>query len=137
MQPPSRATQSTSNPGAVDLPKPRRSSSEVAAEKLKKKEAAAASAKKRREQAAEVARVEREIKAAQKEGAHSSRQVSRVKRTFSRDAPANNRVKEVSLFLGHRPMMVHPTCPGDAHRTYVGCSHLTHATETKGFCKGR
>ena len=67
MQPPSRTTQSTNNPGMVDLPKAHRSPTEVAAEKVKKKETATANAKKKHEQAAHLARVEQEIKTAQKE----------------------------------------------------------------------
>ena len=102
MQPPSRMTRSTNNPGVVDLPKSRRPSSEVSAEKLKKKETAAANAKKKHEQAAQVARVEREIKAAQKEGTLSSRRVSRVKKTFSRES-AEDRVNEVSHFPAVTP----------------------------------
>lgn len=83
MRPPSRKTRTTDNPGAVDLPKSRRKSSEVAVEKEKKKEKAAASAIKKCEQAARVARVEREIEVAQME-AGPSKKASRVKRAFPR-----------------------------------------------------
>ena len=67
MQPPTRTTRSTNNPGAVDVPKACRSSTEVAAEKAKKKETAMGKVKKRNEQAAQMARVEEQIKIAQKE----------------------------------------------------------------------
>ena len=96
MQPPSQSTQTTNNPGVVDLPKSRRSSSEVAADKLKKKQTAEASAKKKQEQVARVARVEREIRVAQKEGTLSSRPVSRLKKTFSRDTSVDGQAREVS-----------------------------------------
>ena len=76
MQPPSWLTWMTKNPGVIDLPKSHRSSSEVAADKLKKKQMAEASTKKKQEQVLRVARVEREIRVAQKEGALSSRLVS-------------------------------------------------------------
>ena len=62
-----RKNRTTNNPGTVDLPNPCRSSSEVATEKLKKKEIAVAKANKKHEQEAWVARVEKEIKMAQKE----------------------------------------------------------------------
>ena len=88
----------TNNPGVVDLPKSHRSSSEVTADKLKKKQTAEASAKKKREQVARVARVEREIRVAQKEGALSSRPVSQLKKTFSHDASMDGQVREVSYF---------------------------------------
>lgn len=115
MQPPPRKNRSTNNPGFVDLPKSRRSSSEVAAEKERKKVTAAANAQKKREQAARVARVEREIKTAQEEGTRLSRQGSRVKKTFSRSASFEDRGKVVGhascitsssssliLFLGYK-----------------------------------
>ena len=70
--PETRLTRSTNNPGIVDLPKSRRSSSEVATEKLKKKQTAAAKAKNKREREAQVARVEREIKIVQNEATQSS-----------------------------------------------------------------
>ena len=98
MQPLSRLTRTTNNLGVVDLPKSRRSSSEVAADKLKKRQTAEASAKKKQEQVARVARVEREIRVAQKEGALSSRPVSPLKKTFSRDASVDGQAREVSSF---------------------------------------
>ena len=98
MRPPARTTRSNNNPGIVDLPKSRRSSADVATEKLKSKKIATANAKKKREQAAQVARVEEEIRTAQKEAAHSSGQgpKKRVKRTFSRETPASDLTDEVS-----------------------------------------
>ena len=86
MQPPSRTTRSTNNPGAVDLPKARRSPTEVAAEKAKKKETATANAKKKHEQAAHLARVEQEIKTAQKEAVRVRGQ-RRLKKTPSQETP--------------------------------------------------
>jgi hypothetical protein len=87
MHPPARVTRSTNNPGVADLPKARRSPSEVAAEKEKKRETAAASAKRKQEQAARVARLESEIRVAQKEKLRKPREVNRVKRTFPRGNP--------------------------------------------------
>lgn len=94
MQPPPQKSQSMNNPGVVDLPKPRKSPAEVAAEKQKKKETAAASAKKKREQAAEVARVEKEIKVAQSEASELLSQAKQMKRSF----PCPVAVDKVSLF---------------------------------------
>ena len=101
MQPPIRTTRSTSNPGVVDLPKSRRSSANVAADKLKKKESAAANAKKKRERVAEVARVEGEIRTAQKEATHSlgRGQKGRAKKTFPRETPAMDPAEEVSHLI--------------------------------------
>ena len=99
MIPETRLTRSTNNPGIVDLPKSRRSSSEVAAEKLKKKQTAAAKAKNKREREAQIARVEREIKIAQNEATQSSGgRKGRVKRTFPRETPMSDTdvAKEVS-----------------------------------------
>lgn len=79
-----RKNRTTNNPGTVDLPNPRRSSSDVATEKLKKKEIAVAKANKKREQEARVARVEKEIKTAQKEAVVLSGR-GRVKKTFPRE----------------------------------------------------
>ena len=93
MIPETRLTRSTNNPGIVDLPKSRRSSSEVATEKLKKKQTAAAKAKNKREREAQVARVEREIKIAQNEATQSSGlrgRKGRVKKTFPREAPMSD-----------------------------------------------
>lgn len=97
MRPPPRASRSTNNPGVVDLAKSRRSPAEVAAEKEKKRETAAASAKKKQEQAARVARLEKEIRVAQKEKASSSKQVSRAKRIFPRGDPVDDQVSYVPL----------------------------------------
>lgn len=92
-----RKNRTTNNPGIVDLPNPRRSSSEVAAEKAKKKDIAAAKANKKREQEARVARVEQEIKTAQKEAKLPGRgQKGRVKKTFRRETPESDGVQEVS-----------------------------------------
>jgi len=88
MQPPSRTTRSTNNPGAVDLPKARKSSAEVTAKKTKEKEAAIANAKKKQEKAAQLARVEHEIKIAQKESVRTRGQ-GRVKKMSSRETPVN------------------------------------------------
>ena len=93
MQPPSRTTRSTNNPGAVDLPKACRSPAEAAAEKAKKKETAIANTKKKQEQVARLVRVEQEIKIAQKEPVQTRVQ-GRVKKTFSQETPVG-RVKEV------------------------------------------
>ena len=95
MHPPARTTRSNNNPGVVDLPKPRRSSSDVAADKAESKKIAVANAKKKRERVAQVAQVENEIRIAQKEAAHPSGrgQKKRVKKTFSRP----DLVEEVSL----------------------------------------
>jgi hypothetical protein len=96
---PIRTTRSTNNPGVIDLPKPRRSSADVAAGKLKGKETAAVNAKKKRERVAQVARVEGEIRNAQKEAANFSGrgQKGRVKKTFPREMPMSNPAEEVSL----------------------------------------
>lgn len=91
-----RKNRTTNNPGIVDLPNPRRSSSEVAAEKAKKKDIAAAKANKKREQEAQVTRVEQEIKIAQKEAKLPGRQKGRVKKTFRRETPESDGVQEVS-----------------------------------------
>jgi len=98
MRPPARTTRSNNNPGVVDLPKPRRSSADIAAERSKSKKTIAADAKKKREQAAQVARVEEEIRIAQREAAHSSGQglKKRAKRTFPRETPASDLAEEVS-----------------------------------------
>ena len=97
MYPPTRNTRSSNNPGLVDLPKPRRSPTDVAADKAEAKKTAAAKAKKMRERAAQVARVENEIRSAQKEAAYASgSQKKRVKRTFSREEIVED--SEVSLF---------------------------------------
>ena len=88
----------TNNLGVIDLPKSHRSSSEVAANKLKKKQMAEASAKKKQEQVVRVARVKREIRVAQKEGALSSRLVSQLKKTFSCNASMDGQAREVSYF---------------------------------------
>jgi len=97
MRPPTRTTRSNNNPGAVDLPTPRRSPADVAAEKAKSKKTAAANAKKKHERVAQVARVEEEIRTAQKEAAHSSGQgpKKQVKRTFPRETPASDPAEEV------------------------------------------
>ena len=97
MYPPARSTRSNNNPGVVDLPKSRRSPTDVAADKAESKKIAAANAKKVRERAAQVAWVENEIRTAQKEAAYASgSQKKRVKRTFSREDIVED--SEVSLF---------------------------------------
>lgn len=113
MRPPARASRSTNNPGAVDAAKSRRSASEVTADKEKKRDAAVASAKKKQEGAARVARLEKEIRVAQKEKASSSKQVSRAKRIFPRRDPTDDEVSHafsqlpvdllslLALILGH------------------------------------
>ena len=77
-----RKNRTTNNPGLVDLPNPRRPSSDVAAEKAKKKESAVARANRKHEREAEVARVEAQIKIAQKEARPSGRGLNRIKMTF-------------------------------------------------------
>lgn len=62
-----RKNRTTDHPGLVDLPAKRRSSSAVAADKSKKKEIAAAKAKQKDAQVARVARLEQEIRLAQRE----------------------------------------------------------------------
>jgi len=98
MHPPVRTTRSSNNPGVIDLPRSRRSSANVAAEKLEGKKTAAANAKKKQERAAQVARVEDEIRMAQKEAVHSLGEGSkkRVKKTFPRETPARDSAEEVS-----------------------------------------
>jgi len=92
-----RKNRTTDKPGIIDLPNPRRSSSEVVAEKLKKKETTTAKANKKREQEARVARVEKEIKIAQRETQLLGRgQKGRVKKTFPRETPENDGVEQVS-----------------------------------------
>ena len=116
MQPPPRTTRSTNNPGTVDIPKARRSPTEVAAEKTKKKETAIAKAKKKSEQVAQMARVEQEIKIAQKEAVQARGQ-GRVKRTFSRETLVDP-VDEVPL-----------SSPYLCRSTYIICSR----TDTPDF----
>lgn len=66
MRPPAR-NRTTSTPGAVDLPAPRRSSEEVALEKKRKSDAAEARAKAIRLAAARVAEIENKALAAAKD----------------------------------------------------------------------
>ena len=120
MQPPSRTTRTTNNPGAVDLPKSRKSSSKIIAEKDRKRDAAVANAKKKRERTEQVARVEREIKVAQKEGRSSGR-VSKVKKTFPRSASFEERAKTVS--------------PSDPSSSWL--TSLTPLDRTRGDCADR
>ena len=89
MQPPHRSTRSTTHPGVVDQPKPRRSPSEVAAQKLKSQEAAAAKTRKRQEQTARVARVEEEIMIAQKEerGSRRGRGAKKLNKNYPEAPP--------------------------------------------------
>ena len=85
MQPPVRNNRSTNHPGLVDLPRPRKTTTEVAAKKQTKMDAAATKAKAREAKVAQVARVEREIRLAQQEGAQGLGLVGRrgrVKKTF-------------------------------------------------------
>jgi hypothetical protein len=98
MQPSPRKTRSHTSPGVVDLPKSRRSPTDVAADKAESKKIALANAKKMRERAAQVARVENEIRTAQKEAAYppGGSQKRRVKKTFSRQDIVED--SEVSLF---------------------------------------
>ena len=65
MRPSPRTTRPTNNLGTVGVPKARRSPTEVAAEEAKKETAMANT--KKGEQAAQLARVEQEVKIAQKE----------------------------------------------------------------------
>jgi len=98
MHPPLRGNRTTNNPGLIDLPNPRRVPAEVAAEKQKKKETADAKARAKSVKLARVARVEKEIRIAQKEAARGSGQVrkqGRVKKVFQRETPADE-VDEVS-----------------------------------------
>ena len=98
MYPPVRNTRSSQSPGVIDLPKARRSPADVAADKAEGKRIAAADAKKKRERAAQVARIENEIRTAQKEAAYPSGggQKKRVKKTFSREEIVED--SEVSQF---------------------------------------
>ena len=98
MYPPARKTRSSNNTGVVDLPKSRRSPADVAADKAEGKRVAAANAKKTRERAAQVARLENEIRTAQQEAAYPSggSQKRRVKRSFSHQDIVED--SEVSLF---------------------------------------
>jgi hypothetical protein len=115
MLPPARNTRSRNNPGVVDLPKPRRSPADVATDKAESKRIAAANAKKVRERAARVARLENEIRTAQREAASPSggSQKSRVKRTVSRqDSIVED--SEVSLFQSF--LIADSPCPqGSKH----------------------
>ena len=95
MHPPPRKTRTTNTPGLVDLPKSRRRTADVTAEKQKKNEIAAAKAKAKEAKLAQVARVEKEIRVAQKETAPTFGQVGKrgqAKRTFERETPANEKV---------------------------------------------
>jgi len=100
MKPESQQTQTTNNPGVIDLPKSRQSSSQVTTEKSKKKGIAAAKAQKSHEQKAWVTRVEKEIRNAQKEVGQPSRQGSQVKRTFPHEATlSDDAATEVKLIF--------------------------------------
>jgi len=132
-----RKNRTTNNPGLVDLPNPRRSSSDVAAEKQKKQETAAAKAKGKEAQVARVARLEKEIKVAQQEAAQSSRQVGRrgrAKKTFECDAPLNE-VEEVSSFQITSKIVptAHPTLqnPGPGLKRKATVAQLSEFERTK------
>jgi len=87
MRPPSRKNRTTNNPGLIDLPQTRRSSADLVAERQKKKEIADAKAKVKNAKLEQVARVEKEIKVAQKEAGQVGNR-GRVKKTFERETPA-------------------------------------------------
>lgn len=92
MHPPPRGTRTTNNPGLVDLPNSRRAPAEVAAEKQKKKQTAEAKARAKVAKLAQVARVEKEIRIAQKEATQGSQQLGkqgRVKKVFQRETPVD------------------------------------------------
>jgi hypothetical protein len=119
-----RTTRTTNNPGLIDLPRPRRSPAEVAAEKQKKQKTAAAKASKKQEREAQVARVEQQIKIAQKEGQRSLGRVGsngQVKKTFLRETSTSNddTAKEVSSF-DHFSKPPQPTSPSQ------GCTPQAH-----------
>ena len=97
MHPPTPASQTTNNPGLVDLPTTCISPAEVASKKAKKAEALATAAKTKEAKVAQVARVEQEIKIAQKEATRPSRQVkprAQVKRTFLRPVSDEDKDKD-------------------------------------------
>ena len=108
MRPPPRTTRLTNNPGTVDVPKTRRSPTEVAAEKTKKKETAITNAKKKSERMAQLARVEQEIKIAQKEAVRARGQ-GQIKRTFSRETLVDP-VDEVPLSSPYLCRSTHIIC---------------------------
>ena len=92
MQPPTRTTCSKANPGLVDRPGPRRSSTIVAQEKAKRKHDAASKAEELRKRTARVHEVEKEVKKAQAE-AQAVRQRGEVKvtkKTFLRPSGGVN-----------------------------------------------
>jgi len=92
MQRSTRNTRSAANPGLVDCPNPRRSSTVVAEEKAKKKQAAMLKAEEKRRRVAQVAEVEKEVRRAQVE-AQQVGQRGRgkvVKKTFPRPATDAN-----------------------------------------------
>ena len=95
MQPSSRKTRSHTSPGVVDLPKSRRSSADVAADKAESKKIALANAKKMRERAAQVARVENEIRNAQKEAAYPQEEVRRGESRRPSHARTSSRIQRL------------------------------------------
>ena len=105
MRPPPRETRTTNAPGLVDLPKPRKSTADVTAEKKKKEEAAVAKAKVKDAKVARVARVEKEIRVAQREAMQMQGQVGRgrTKKTFERENPAKESEKVSSSGLPPEP----------------------------------
>ena len=70
---PANRVRTTTTPGIVDLPRPRRSSKEVALEKKKKIDAVAAKAEAKRLAAAQVAEVESRATTGQNKGAGTNR----------------------------------------------------------------
>ena len=86
MQPPTRTTRSKANPGLVDRPSSRRSSTVVAQEKAKKQHAATLKAEEIRNRTARVHEVEKEVKKAQAEaqGVRQRGGGKAMKKTFRR-----------------------------------------------------
>lgn len=138
MRPPSRKTQTTNNPGAVDLPKSHKPPSEVTAEKERKKEAAVANTKKKHQQAEQVARVEREIKVAQGlEGGQSSRKASQVKKNFPRpSASFEDQAKIVSHIPDYSPSCDSPLLGHTRGDSAGRSTDSPPSSKTKSFYNG-
>ena len=106
MCPPTRQTRTTNAPGLVNLPKPRKSTADVTTEK-KKEEAAVAKAKVKDAKVVRVARVEKEIRIAQREAMQMQGQVGKVgrtKKTFELENPAKGSEKVSSSGLPPEPL---------------------------------
>jgi len=102
MHPPTRQMRMTNAPGLVDLPKPHKSTADVTTEKKKKEEAAVAKAKVKDAKVVWVARVEKEIRIAQREAMQMQGQVGKVgqtKKTFKRENPAKGSEKVSQIRL--------------------------------------